>query len=102
VKTARKVLKKIREEIPGVDFIEDLPDKPFSIHKIARDDDREVQHIDFPLMEHGEKTSLGEKSQILKTLPPTFRVGFIFANVSDKEDRKRIAERCRELRNQLS
>ncbi len=102
VRTARKVLEGIRKEYPGVDFIEDLPDKPISIHKIARDDDRDTKLIDFPLLDRGKRTSLGERSQILKTLPTTFRVGFIFADANDNNKRSEIAIRCRTIRNENS
>lgn len=102
VKTARKVLDVVRGEYPKIDFIADLPDKPISIHKIARDDDRDAKLIDFPLLDRGRKTSLGEHSQILKTLPTTFRVGFIFADVEDKKKRDEIAALCRTARNENS
>lgn len=101
VKTAKKVFLKICEEHPEVEFIEDLPEDPISIHKIARDDDREAKRIDFPLLEHGRRTSLGERSQILKHLAPTFRLGFIFADVSDNALRTEITSRCRTIRNEL-
>lgn len=102
VKTAKKVLAALRNEFEGVDFIDDLPDKPISIHKIARDDDRDGKLIDFPLLDRGRRTSLGERSQILKNLPTTFRVGFIFADVNDDDLRRRIASRCRALRSENS
>lgn len=100
VRTARKVLSKIRDEYSDLEFIDDLPDEPVSIHRIARDDDRESRLIDFPLMDRGRRSSLGERSQILKSLPLTFRIGFIFANIDDKAKRQKIAERCRDIRNQ--
>jgi HD superfamily phosphohydrolase len=100
VKTARKVLEAIRKEFDKVEFIEDLPDEPVSIHKIARDDDRDAKLIDFPLLDRGRRTSLGERSQILKNLPTTFRVGFIFADVDDRGSRDVIVARCRALRNE--
>ncbi|QDT79198.1 HD domain protein [Gimesia maris] len=102
VRRAGKVLEKIKEEFPDIDFIGDLPDQPFSIHKIARDDDRDGKLIDFPLLDRERKTSLGERSQILKALPPTFRVGYIFADVDNKQKRDEIANRCRVLRNEFS
>ena len=64
VKWARLISERIRTEFPTIDFIDDLPDEPISIHKIARDDDREVRLIDFPLLNRdGRRTSLGERSQ---------------------------------------
>ena len=102
VKIAKKVVDTIRKEYSDIDFIEDLPDKPISIHKIARDDDRDTKLIDFPLLDRGRRTSLGERSQILKTLPTTFRVGFIFADVNDKTLRREIASRCRTIRSENS
>ena len=101
LRVAAEVYSKIQLEYPDVDFIRDLPDKPISIHKIARDDDREANRIDFPLLERGRRTSLGDRSQILRQLAPTFRVGFIFADVEDKEKRARISARCRAIRNEL-
>jgi HD superfamily phosphohydrolase len=102
VKAAKKVSDTIRREFAGIDFIDDLPDKPISIHKIARDDDRDANLIDFPLLDRGRRTSLGERSQILKTLPTTFRVGFIFADVDNNNLRGEIATRCRGIRNENS
>ena len=102
VGTVQRVLKEIRKEYSDVDFIGDLPDEPITIHKIARDDDRDAGLIDFPLLDRGKRTSLGERSQILRTLPRTFRVGFIFADVEDKTIRDEIANRCRILQNENS
>jgi hypothetical protein len=100
VRVAKKVFETIKSEFPDVDFLADLPDEPVSIHKIARDDEREVKLIDFPLIENGRKTSLGERSQILKTLPLSFRVGYIFADVDDKAKRSEIMNRCRQIKNE--
>lgn len=94
-----KVLQQIRKEYPDIDFIEDLPVKPVSIHKLASDDDQDTQGIDFPLIESGRKRSVGDRSHILKNLPRQFRVGFIFAEVSERAIRQQIASRCRDLRN---
>ena len=100
VKIAKRVLQQIRKEYSDVDFIDDLPDEPISIHKIARDDDREGTLIDFPLLDRGKRTSLGERSQILKSLPLTFRIGYIFAGVEQKAKRDEIAARCRSIKNE--
>jgi uncharacterized protein len=97
LKKARRVFDQIRKEFSEIDFIEDLPDQPIAIHKIARDDDRESHRIDFPLLDGGKRTSLGERSQLLRHLAPTFRVGFIFADVNDPVLRTTIASRCREI-----
>ena len=102
VKTAKRVLKEIRNKYPCIDFIGDFPDKPITIHKIARDDDSDDSLTDFPLVDRGRRTSLGERSQILKTLPRTYRVGFIFAGVKDKKIRDEIAARCRIIRDKNS
>lgn len=102
VKTAKKVSTAIREEFDDVGFLDDFPDKPTPIHKIARDDDRDSQLIDFPLLDRGRRSSLGERSQILKTLPATFRIGYIFAEVDDTRKRREISERCRTLRNEFA
>lgn len=101
VKTAHKVLEIIKVEYDDIDFIEDLPVDPISIHKIARNDDRDAKLIDFPLLDRGRRTSLGERSQILKALPTTFRTGYIFADVNNKM-RDEISKRCRVLRNELT
>lgn len=100
IRLCRKVFLQIQQEFPNTDFVEDLPDEPFSIHKIARDDDRDRKLIDFPLLDRGRKTSLGERSQVLKAMPTTFRVGFIFADVQTSEERTMIADRCRVIRNE--
>ncbi len=100
VKVAWKVFKRICQEFQEVDFIADFPDEPIFIHKIARDDDRETKLIDFPLLDGEKRTSLGERSQILKSLPLTFRIGFIFADVDEREEREKIAKRCRIIRNE--
>ena len=100
VRVAKKVFERIKSDFEDVDFVADLPDEPISIHKIARDDDREAKLIDFPLIENGRKASLGERSQILKSLPLTFRVGYIFADVNDQGRRDEIMNRCRQIRNE--
>jgi hypothetical protein len=100
IRLCQKVFSKIQQEFSEIDFVEDLPDEPFFIHKIARDDDRDRKLIDFPLLDRGRKTSLGERSQILKAMPTTFRVGFIFADVDTPEQRTMIADRCRVIRNE--
>jgi len=100
VRVARKVFERIKSDFQEIDFVADLPDEPVSIHKIARDDDRESRLIDFPLIENGRRTSLGERSQILKSLPLTFRVGYIFADVEDKGKRDEIINQCRKIKNE--
>ncbi|MFN9917160.1 MAG: hypothetical protein ACK53L_31515, partial [Pirellulaceae bacterium] len=100
VRVAKRVFEQIKSDFEDVDFVADLPDEPISIHKIARDDDREAKLIDFPLIENGRKASLGERSQILKSLPLTFRVGYIFADVDGQGRRDEIMNRCRQIRNE--
>lgn len=102
VKIAKKVGEKIREEFDEIDFIDSFPDKPVSIHKVARDNDDDTMMDDFPLIEGNRKKSLGERSQLLKNLPRSFRVGFIFADVDDRAKRDEISKRCRVIRNDLS
>ncbi len=101
VKVAKRVASTLREEYPDVDVVEDLPDKPISIHKFARDDEMEDQSIDFPLLDQGRQSSLGERSQLVKVLPRSFRIGYLFADVSEPGLRNSITERCRTLRNEL-
>ena len=96
----RKIHNQVQLEFPEVDFIADLPDKPISIHKLARDSDQDGEGIDFPMIDAGKKVSLGDRSHVLRTLSKSFRLGFIFADVEDREKRQEIAARCRNLRNQ--
>ena len=91
------VQKQIREEFSEIEFLEDFPEKMVSIHKIARPSDEADGRIDFPLIDRGRRSSLGERSQLLERLPGAFRVGYIFADVSDRELRVKIANRCREI-----
>ncbi len=102
VRIAKKVSEAVRKEFEDVDFIDDFPDKPISIHKIAGVDDEDDKLIDFPLLDRGRRTSLGGRSQILKKLSKSFRVGFIFADVPDKELRSQIGNFCRALCNEYS
>ncbi len=102
VKIAKKVAIAIQSENTDIDFIVDLPDKPISIHKIARDDEDDNLLDDFPLIERNRKTSLGERSQLMKHLPKTFRIGYIFANIDDSKKRNEVATRCRQLGSDLS
>jgi len=98
VKAARRVAVKIREEFQGIDFVDDFPDAPVSIHKVARDDEDDRMLDDFPMIDRGKRTSLGERSQLLRTLPKSFRVGFLFADVKDDQVlRTEIARRCQAL-----
>ena len=91
------VLNQIRAEFPNSDFIKDLPEKTVSIHKIACPSDQRDDRIDFPLIERGKRYSLGERSQLLEKLPAEFRIGYLFADVSDRALRQEIANRCREI-----
>lgn len=91
------VLNQIRAEFPNSDFITDLPEKTVSIHKIACPSDQRDDRIDFPLIERGKRYSLGERSQLLEKLPAEFRIGYLFADVSDRALRQEIANRCREI-----
>jgi HD superfamily phosphohydrolase len=92
------VLKTIRQEHPETEFLEDFPEKMVSIHKIARPSDEGDGRIDFPLIDRGRRFSLGERSQLLERLPGGFRVGYVFADVSEDRILKgKIANRCREI-----
>jgi hypothetical protein len=91
------VLARIREEFPRTEFLEDFPEKPVSIHKIAIETDQEEGPIDFPLIDGDARFSLGEKSQLLKTMPASFRVGLIFADVRDRPQRRELKARCQEI-----
>jgi uncharacterized protein len=97
VKKAATVLKRIREEFDGVEFLPDLPEKTVSIHKIACPSDQRDDRIDFPLIDGGRRYSLGERSQLLEKLPGEFRIGYVFADVSDREQKKLIQTKCREI-----
>jgi len=101
VRHAKTISQRVQEEFSDVAFLEDLPDKPMSIHKIASHSDHDEKLIDFPLMDRGRRTSLGDKSQILNDLSTKFRVGYIFADADDNS-RKTIVERCRTIRNELT
>ena len=100
LKKAKKVFELIQVEFSDVGFLADLRDKPVNIHKIIRDDDQDGGGIDFPMLENGKRSSLGGRSQILKSLPKSFRIGVIFADTQDREKKKEIGTRCRELYNQ--
>ncbi|MCA9111817.1 MAG: HD domain-containing protein [Planctomycetaceae bacterium] len=97
VKKIAKVLKSIGEEFSDIDFLDDLPEKTVSIHKIACPTDQRDDRIDFPLIDRGKRFSLGERSQLLEKLPGEFRIGYIFADISDREMKEKIANRCREI-----
>ncbi len=97
LKKTATVLKTIRTEYPDITFLEDLPTKAVSIHKIACPTDQKDDGIDFPLIEGEKRSSLGERSQLLEKLPGEFRVGYVFADVSDRTQRESIALRCREI-----
>lgn len=88
---------RIRNEFSDVDFLMDLPEKTTSIHKIATASDQDGSKIDFPVMDRGKRFSLGERSQILEKLPGTFRIGYIFADVANSEQKHAIAERIRAI-----
>lgn len=88
---------RIQSEFPVVDFLKDLPEKTTSIHKIATPSDQDESKIDFPVVDRGKRFSLGERSQILEKLPSTFRIGYIFADVANAEQKREIAERLRAI-----
>lgn len=91
------VLKKIQTEFPDIEFLGDFPEKPVSIHKIERQSDQNPDLVDFPVIDRGKRDSLGARSQLLEKLPQEFRIAYIFADVSDREKRRKIADRCREI-----
>jgi len=97
VKKAIKVGKQIKKEFDSIDFVIDIPERPFSIHKIARDQEGDDNLDDFPMIDRDKRTSLGERSQIIKNLSKTFRVGYIFADAPDSEIRATIENRCQDL-----
>jgi uncharacterized protein len=97
LKKGRTVYTKICEEHPEIEFIADFPEKPISIHKIACETDQDEGRVDFPIIDADARYSLGEKSQLLKTMPPSFRVGLIFADVTDRETRQRLKARCQDI-----
>lgn len=98
IKRTLGVLKSIQAEFSDVDFIADLDKKLVSIHKLAKEDDADDSGIDFAMLEGENKVSIGDRSHVLKTLPRTFCVGYIFADVVDRSKRSQIRARCRELR----
>ncbi len=97
LKKVGTVFQEIQAEFSDVTFLTDLPEKTVSIHKIACPSDQRDDRIDFPLIDRGKRYSLGEKSQLLEKLPADFRVGYLFADVSDRDLREQIVMRCREI-----
>lgn len=97
VRKVATVLKRIQEEFSDVEFIRDLPEKTVSIHKIQCPSDQRHDRIDFPLIDRGKRFSLGERSQLLEKLPGEFRIGYVFADISDRNKKDAISARCREI-----
>lgn len=97
LRACKKVETTIKQEFNEVEFLSDFPEKPVSIHKIAGPNDNDEDLVDFPLMEGEVRDSLGRRSQILEKLPPKFRIGYIFADVSDRDKKDEIKKRCREI-----
>lgn len=95
LKRTGAVFTEIVKEFSDVGFLKDLPEKPTSIHKITCPGDQDDSLIDFPLIDQGKRYSLGERSQLLEKLPASFRIGYIFADVSDRVRKREIANRCR-------
>ncbi|PHS14510.1 MAG: hypothetical protein COA78_05800 [Blastopirellula sp.] len=91
------VFSKIVNEFPDVEFLRDFPEKTTPIHKIACPGDHDESLIDFPLIDQGKRYSLGERSQLLEKLPASFRIGYIFADTTDRDIKREIANRCRDI-----
>jgi HD superfamily phosphohydrolase len=91
------VFKEIRTEFPDVEFLQDLPEKPITIHKIAGPSDQDASLVDFPVVEDGKRSSLGARSQLLEKMPPSYRIGYIFADVSDTDRKREISGRCQAI-----
>jgi len=87
----------IRGEFPEHNFLADFPKDPISIHKIAGPDSDNETLIDFPLMDGNFRDSLGKRSQILGKLPAQFRIGYLFADISDRAKKAMVSKRCREI-----
>lgn len=84
----------VSQEFGEIEFLKDLPERPTSIHKIACPSDQDESKIDFPVIDRGKRTSLGERSQLIEKLPASFRIGYIFADVSRPSRRREVANRC--------
>ena len=97
LRKGEKVLNEIRKEYPDIEFLHDFPEKPVSIHNIVRPEDQDASGVDFPIIDQKRRYSIGERSQLLKTLPASWRVGFIFADISDRKRRDEITQKCRKI-----
>ncbi len=97
LRKAWTTLKQIGSRHNSIDFLADFPEDTVTIHKIATASDQDDNGIDFPLIDHGHRDSLGERSQILDKLPAKFRIGYIFADVTDKSKKDEIARECRSI-----
>ena len=93
----KQVFDQIQTEFDDVEFLADLRDQPVTIHRILRPEDQDEESIDFAMLQRGDRTSLGRRSQILKTLPKCFRIGVIFADVTDSERRREVSDHCRRI-----
>lgn len=98
---AKIVYDAIQKEFGDVAFLADLRDNPVTIHRILRPDEQDENGIDFPMLGRSGKSSLGKHSQILKTLPKSFRIGVLFADTSDIGLRQQISARCNQLFREL-
>ncbi|HLN31508.1 MAG TPA: HD domain-containing protein [Gemmataceae bacterium] len=82
LKHSGKLLEKLRENFPEVDFIPDVASQ--SIHRLLLPEDTEATGlVALPLIESsGESHYLGSRSHILRRIPRRFQVARIFSDIA--------------------
>jgi uncharacterized protein len=94
LKAAARVFEAVKTKYSDFEFLLDAPKKPVRIHKLLMpNDEMEAGGVDLMLVSStGPRRPVSRSSQILSTIPKTFRPMFIFGNVESKSMRKEIGE----------
>jgi len=89
---AAKVFDAVEARYDGVEFLLDVPKKPVRIHKLLMPNEEiGAGGADLMLVSSvGERRPIARSSQILSTIPKTFRPMIIFGNVESRSLRKEI------------
>lgn len=92
LKVAAKVFDAVQARYDDVEFLLDAPKKPVRIHKLLMpSDETGAGGVDLLLVSTtGERRPVATSSQILSTIPKTFRPIAIFGNVESRNLRKEI------------
>jgi uncharacterized protein len=86
------LMTELRMKFDTVDFLEDVPKKPITIHKLLMPNEEAGSGVDLMILSGwGDRKPAVRSSQIFSTIPKSFRQIRIFGNVESATDRREIS-----------